>query len=240
MPEESSRASYWKTWTFETDTLDELIDVSPKGRIFHFEIEATSSEGNVHLKVGGPHKKDRRLMLHGEASGSDVPGVFHKIATMLEPAEKRGTKLHYLGAFIGPTMALYIPMLIFTLLWPGLGFFTDPPADAKDKPALAVVASALALLILLPLGMGIFSRITASSVTLRPRFDPSALKPEIDFASMPRRFLETVAAGLRWVASLYKHDELAQQKMLIATVTAAFFGIGSFIIATLAWLFPLR
>ncbi|MEU8158826.1 hypothetical protein [Micromonospora parva] len=212
--------SYPRTVFSESSSLDELIAIAPKGRLAHFEVQHEDGKEILTLSVPGPNA--RLSLLTFEGPGEDVPDYFREIAFLLQQDERRGQKLHYVGLFCGPVLAITVPLGILDTVG-RLGLFYDETRPVGNVSS-AIISAVVVFLFLAPVCAGIWSWTTASFVALRPL---------IDAASLVRRMRDRVVSAAAWFRSLYRADELAEQKMLFATVTAMFFGIGAFIVAVI-------
>ena len=208
---------------WEAESLDDLVEVAPKGRIFNFSIEATGSGSSIYVKIGNPRSASMVL----ETRGDDLDPSFEEIVKVLRRAEKRSQSFHYLGVMFGPVAAVLTPLTILDQVG-NLGLFYDssrPPHNLSVAVALAMVA----LLVLLPVSLAVWAWATSTSVRLKPRLDASSLTANI--RAISRRPFSRLG-------NLYRADGLIEQKMLFATITSMLVAIGSLIIALLAWVFP--
>ena len=212
----------WKTVYTKSTSLDELIDIAPKGLIGNLQVDAEAAGGHFALSVPGPTR--RFIKLTYEGSGEEVPESFWNVSRVLKAAEKRGEKWHYAGAAVGPAVAICVPLLILDQV-ARLGWFyneTRPVQDENVGPA--IWWSFASFMVLTFIAAGFWGWSTSSGVTLRPI---------IDTGSLVNRTINSLIGAGKWIWSAHKAEDLNKQIMLLATVIAAICGAGSFVVALL-------
>lgn len=207
----------------EAESLDGLMEVAPKGRIFDFMLEAAGANSIIKVKIGNP--RSRSLVL--ESCGGGVEASFEEVFKILKRAENRSQIFHYLGIAFGPLVAILVPLMIFDQV-SGIGIFHDadrPPHDVSIAATLAIFA----LLILWPICFGVWTWAMSASVQLKPRLNTASLS-----ASARGAFRRPFSR----LGNLYKADGSTENKLLFAAMTSMLVAFGSLIVALLAWVFP--
>lgn len=212
----------WRTVHSESSSLDELIEVAPKGRIYEFKIDAKVGEQNFVLDAAWPGR--RFLTLKYDGPGDELPEAYWNITALLKAAEKQGEKWHYAGTAVGPAVALFVPVLILDQV-ARLGWFYNETRPVQDEHiGSAVVWAVLSFFVLGSIAAGFWGWSTSSGVTLRPI---------IDTDSLVNRTIDGIINAVKWIWSAHKVEDLNKQIMLLATVIAAICGAGSFVVSLL-------
>jgi hypothetical protein len=210
----------WKNVYTQSDSLDELAGAAPKGRVYEFEVQAQAGDQSFVLLMAA--NEPRFLTFSYDGPGEETPEIFWTVLALLKKAEKRGAKWHFVGAVIGPSLALSIPLGILDQVG-RLGFFYDetrPPANLGT----AYVWAAVSFLFLALIVAGSWSWSTASSVTLRPI---------IDATSIVERAIDGAKSVGRWFVTIPKAEYMYKLVMLWSTVVAALCAIGAFFVTLL-------
>ncbi|MEU5912735.1 hypothetical protein [Micromonospora sp. NPDC047527] len=208
---------------YKAATLSELIEHASRGRLFHFEVEAVFPSGAQISVTAGEHaKKSRWLELR--STSSKVPTEFYKTVAILERAERRGQKWHYGTIAVVPNVLLFGALFLYGFVKAAIDTI-DPESSNFSNQVAAAATVAFIAFAAIPMLAGMWAYLTASSVTLKSRFNA---------APVWRKAL----AGLKWVSTLYRKDELLEQKMFIVATTSMFLTFVSIIVAVLAWVLP--
>ncbi|BCY07170.1 hypothetical protein L3i22_022580 [Actinoplanes sp. L3-i22] len=143
-----SPQSTWsrKTVFTKSSSLDELIEIAPKGRIYSFELSARSGDRLFSLEVPGP--KRRFVSLKYEGPGDELPESYWNVAELLKGAEKRGQKRDYAGAAAGPAIALSVPLLILDKVARLGWLYTETRPVLEDRIGLAFLGAVFSFFVL--------------------------------------------------------------------------------------------
>lgn len=204
-------------------TLEELVRIGPRGRVFHFELCAEAEWGKVRLTLGGHWSKTHRAVVTlTYRPDSDPAGAYATIVEILRIAAKRGRPTHYIWS-VAVTGLLYGVGALWFFLF---GMFTSEPGTSVAASALgaslmtAFIASALS-----PLWISGLRTLTASSV----RLSASGVTHQIGAVAR---------AGWRWIKYAYSPRGNLEYKTYLATHGGWIVGAIGVIVAMLAWLFP--
>jgi hypothetical protein len=154
-------------WT--APPLGELIQIGPRGRIFHFELCAEAEWGKLRLTLGGRWSKTHRAVVTlTRRPESDPAGTYATTVEILKAAAKRGRPTHYIWSFLVTALLLVVGALWSFLFRIVQSTLFEQGSSVIADAAVASFYTAFIVAAFSPLWVSGLQALTASSVRLRP------------------------------------------------------------------------
>jgi hypothetical protein len=228
-PVSDHKATFWAKVRREVRTgkLEELVDLAPKGKLFHLEVRLKAETQSVTLRLGSPAGFSRNAHVTAEGHGDEPPKAFREIAALLRKRSKERARTLWIISFLS---AGFAPIAVQAVLKFAVALRSDPPQHANEAqlimndyvvPAAVIGAPTVFVLV------GVVRWLTASSAIINPRFS----RPDLH---------EFVSDGAKRVRLLYTREGYHDRTALVVATLGLLVALAGLIIAFFAWVSPIR
>jgi hypothetical protein len=108
-----TRPMYNRLTTFEAPTLEDLIDVPPRGRrLYNLEVNSEADGNRLSLTIGAAYEKSTLTKVDLVNDSETIPLAFHNLVGIVHAAYMRSQRLQVLG-ITAVAFSIAIPLLIF-------------------------------------------------------------------------------------------------------------------------------